>query len=204
MTVRKRKMYDDEEIARVSSKVSSQINTIVTEFLDTIRDTWPGKLIILHSGYNSLHVNFIDEPKLKKDFQNEENNDDIREESKIFDHSLINKIQFEVYDESNTREDAPPYNGTMGIFETDKKQDKFEKFIPKIATFFMKKPDQIFLLNEQDQVLQKSFKIWETLTPFENSKLKGQLPKLKLVLTGNKKESEILGEDVEARISFDF
>lgn len=113
---------------------------------------------------------------------------------------MLNKIQFEVYDESNTKDGAPPFNGTMGIFETSSRKDTFKDFIPKIATFFMKNQDQIFLLNEQNQVLQKSFKIWETLTPFGNSKLKDHLPKLKLVLTGNKKESEILGDDSDVRL----
>jgi hypothetical protein len=125
----------------------------------------------------------------------EESKENCKEESQIVNHNLLNKIQFEVYDESNTRDDAQPFNGTMGIFETTNKDDTFGRFIPKIATFFMKKQDQIFLLNEQDQVLQKEFSIWDTLTPFGNSKLKGQLPKLKLVLTGNKKESKILGDD---------
>ena len=123
--------------------------------------------------------------------------EDRKEESQIVNHSLTNKIRFQVYDESNTAVGAEPFNSTMGVFETESRTDTFRHFLPKIATFFMKDQSQVFLMNDKDQVLQKDSSIWEALTPFGNCRLKGPIPKLKLVLTGNMKESEILGQNLE-------
>ena len=123
-----------------------------------------------------------------------------KEESLIVNYSLTNKIQFQVYDESNTVSGAEPFSSTMGVFETESHNDTFRDFLPKIATFFMKDQNQVFLLNDKDQVLQKDSSIWEALTPFGNCRLKGPIPKLKLVLTGNMKESEILGQNFEVSL----
>ena len=62
--------------------------------------------------------------------------------------------------------------------------------MPKIASFFMKKESEIFLLDEDGRVLLNDFKIWETLIPFEHTKMKGYIPRLKLVMTGGWKENE--------------
>ena len=56
----------------------------------------------------------------------------------------------------------------------------------------MKEEDRLFLIDPEGRILLKDFKIWETLAPFMNSRMKKRIPKLKLVLTGGWKESDII------------
>lgn len=113
--------------------------------------------------------------------------------SQVVNTQLLNKIEFEIFYNDLQNEEDEDALGALGIFETTNHEDTFRNFLPKIASFFLKKEDQIFLMNERGEILLKDFKIWETLTPFGNSKIKGQLPRLRLVLTGNMKESDVVG-----------
>lgn len=81
--------------------------------------------------------------------------------------------------------------GSLGIFEVSDKKLTFEDYLPKIAAFFLKDKNQVFLMNDRNEIILKHFTIWDTLTPFINCKLKGDLPRLRLVLIGGMKESEI-------------
>jgi hypothetical protein len=86
----------------------------------------------------------------------------------------LQKIEFEIYyEEDPNNKDEDDFKGTIGIFETFDKKDTFEHFMPQIANFFLKKVNQIFLMDGDGRILMKHFKVWETLTPFINSKLKG-------------------------------
>lgn len=119
----------------------------------------------------------------------------------VTDNNCLQKIEFEIYYEENPRnKDEDDFKGTIGIFETFEKSETFAEFMPQIANFFLKKEDQIFLMDEEGRILMKHFKVWETLTPFINSKLKGKLPKLKLVMTGGQRESDLAGGSNTVRL----
>ena len=55
--------------------------------------------------------------------------------------------------------------------------------------------DQVFLTNQEGHVLPSKFTVYEALVPFEYSMLKNQLPRLILILTGNKKENELASDN---------
>ena len=105
-------------------------------------------------------------------------------------NNASDKIEFEVYYNGNMNGEDQGFSGNIGIFETKSNSDTFQDFMPRIANFFMKDEDKIFLMDEQERILLKSFRIWETLTPFMNTRMKNTIPKLRLVMTGRWKESD--------------
>ena len=55
-------------------------------------------------------------------------------------------------------------------------------------------------MDEGGKILLKEFKIWNTLTPFGNTKMKNHIPRLKLVMVGGLKESDLFGGEDKVRI----
>lgn len=80
------------------------------------------------------------------------------------------------------------------MFKVDNENATFADYMPRIAHFFLKyyskDRDKVFLLSPEGHVLLKEYKIWETLLPFHNSKLKGMIPQCKLVNIGGWPETQ--------------
>jgi len=86
------------------------------------------------------------------------------------------------------------FQDILGVFETDDKEKIFAKFMKEVAKFFLKNEDEVFLRNDRGHIILKNFVIWETLVPFEYSKIKDRIPRLELVLIGDMKETELVSD----------
>ena len=58
------------------------------------------------------------------------------------------------------------------------KDDKFRDIKEKIARFFLLPPEDVFLKNDQDQILLDKDRVMDEIFPLQSARINGQVPQL--------------------------